>query len=220
MNPAQRFRLREILTNNDPKEVTVAKSKPIKACAVCSRPFAAKRNSSVACGRSCGRKMARRAMSEVFWDFVSIRTKEECWPWIGAINVDGYGRRGNPSIYAHRYSWEFHNGRTLTAGECVLHSCDNPTCVNPAHLSVGTKADNNRDRASKGRGRDQRGERHNMVKLTPAHVIEIRQAEGSQTNIGEQYGISQGHVSAIKRGASWAHLLDPNRPTTRIESQQ
>lgn len=59
-----------------------------------------------------------------------------------------------------------------------------------------------------------------MVKLTPADVIEIRGAEGSQTDIGERYGICQGHVSAIKRGASWAHLPDPNRPTTRRESQQ
>lgn len=148
-----------------------------------------------------------KPMAVVFWAYVSIKAPSQCWPWTGAVNVDGYGRRGKPTVYAHRHSWEIHNGRSLADDECVLHSCDNPSCVNPAHLSVGSKADNNRDRAAKGRSRDQHGERHNMAKLTEADVIEIRQLDGeSHSRIAQRYGVSQTVVSAIKRRAAWAHV--------------
>jgi len=83
-----------------------------------------------------------------------------CWLWIGAVNNKGYGvlnrceypLRG-AVVYAHRFSLESAIGRKLDRGECALHKCDNPACVNPQHLWVGSKQDNTRDMVSKGRAR-------------------------------------------------------------------
>jgi hypothetical protein len=85
---------------------------------------------------------------------VDRRGPDECWPWTGGKQGKGYGqfyrRKGVPEG-AHRFSWELANGRPIPLGRMVMHSCDNPPCVNPAHLSVGTCADNNRDKTAKGR---------------------------------------------------------------------
>lgn len=78
-----------------------------------------------------------------FWSKVDKRGPDECWPWKAQTRWDGYGRfvvMRKPQ-WSHRYSWELHN-RPLKPGEHVLHSCHNPGCCNPAHLSVGTHAEN------------------------------------------------------------------------------
>ena len=91
--------------------------------------------------------------SPLFCRFANSYKIEEgkCWDWQGAICV-GYGTIGNKYKYrgAHRYSWELSNG-PIPKGLCVLHKCDNRRCVNPDHLFLGTKGDNNRDRVKKGR---------------------------------------------------------------------
>ena len=94
-------------------------------------------------------------MTERFWENVS--KTETCWVWIGHRKETNYGvisegkRKGRPKS-AHRYSWEIHNG-PIPEGLCVLHRCDNPPCVNPEHLFLGTLADNAQDMLAKGRGR-------------------------------------------------------------------
>lgn len=96
-----------------------------------------------------------------FWSKVSYGPSassmigQECWPWTGAASDEGYGRfllngRNGGYVMAHRYAWEQANG-PIPDGLFVLHRCDNPRCVNPWHLFLGTKGDNNRDRAAKGR---------------------------------------------------------------------
>jgi len=89
-----------------------------------------------------------------FW--AKVKKTSGCWLWVGAKQRRGYGYLHNGGhskrkpIRAHRYSWEIHNG-PIPAGLWVLHKCDAPSCVNPAHLFLGTRSDNMKDAASKGR---------------------------------------------------------------------
>ena len=87
-----------------------------------------------------------------FWAKVIKRNPDECWPWTAA-RTGGYGYFGLDGrlVYAHRLSWEWANGQRIPDGMWILHSCDNPPCVNPAHLSLGTQLDDVRDMDRKGR---------------------------------------------------------------------
>lgn len=133
----------------------------------------------------------------------------ECWEWTAARNK-GYGviaieeskLRG-----AHIVAWEVASGRELPKGMIIRHTCDNPPCVNPAHLRLGTHGDNVDDKV--GRERQSRGETHGMAKLNTAAVLEIcaRLSRGrSQQLIAQEFGVSQGTVSLIATGKGWAHV--------------
>ena len=93
-----------------------------------------------------------RSAFERFWEKVDLN--DYCWEWIGYKRRDGYGwfEFNYKPVKAHRFSWEFFNGE-IPKNLCVLHRCDNRSCVNPAHLWLGTKAQNNTDRKIKGRNR-------------------------------------------------------------------
>ena len=147
-----------------------------------------------------------------------------CWVWLGFCNDAGYGilRTGTaPNSRmerAHRLSWEFHNG-PVPAGLQVLHHCDNPPCVRPSHLWLGTPSDNMSDKAAKGRsfyhpGRDlrrmvPRGEgMGRAAKLTTAQVREIRAKAPTCTHaaLGREYGVSQSQIGEIVARRSWTHV--------------
>lgn len=137
-----------------------------------------------------------------------------CWLWEGSTNEDGYGRfwNGHRRIGAHRQSWIEARGQ-IPVGLSVLHRCDNPACVNPNHLFLGTQLDNISDMKTKGRARNRPhlGEQHPMAILTESQVIEIRRryAEGSvmMAHLGAEFGISRQSVSDVIKRKSWRHVL-------------
>ena len=151
-----------------------------------------------------------------FWRHVTRAADDECWEWTGSHNPDGYGhlrmhnRMGVPCDEdAHRLSWRLHHG-AIPDGLCVLHTCDNPACVNPAHLFLGTIADNNHDMRLKGRDRHPRGEQNGRAKLTQAAVLDMRRryAAGgiSQEQLGREYGVCQSVAGRAIQGLTWKQL--------------
>lgn len=98
-----------------------------------------------------------RLAFEDFWHFVVLKRANDCWPWAGACVTGGYGRltTADGYILAHRRSYELEHG-PIPDGMIVRHGCDNPNCVNPRHLQVGTMKDNTQDMISRGRARWQR----------------------------------------------------------------
>lgn len=92
----------------------------------------------------------KKPFEERFWSYVDVKKYNQCWEWKRAKYPQGYGRFGKN--YAHRLAYEFKKGN-IPLGLCVFHSCDNPSCVNPKHLWLGTTMDNIKDRDNKGRGR-------------------------------------------------------------------
>lgn len=146
------------------------------------------------------------------------RPKGGCWEWkaskdghgYGLIQRGGYGRKyGGKSIRAHRVSWMLHNGM-IPDRLCVLHKCDNTSCVNPNHLFLGTKADNAHDRDDKGRHVAFHGEGHPMSKLTNEniksirHLFAIKKYNGVQ--LAKMYNISHCTAYRIINRVIWKHI--------------
>jgi len=149
--------------------------------------------------------------SERFWSKVDVGEKNECWIWQGKKS-DGYGRfylQGR-RVYAHRYAWELANEMKIPDGLLVLHSCDEPSCVNPAHLHLGTQAQNMREMKEK--GRSTYGERNGMAVLDEPSVKMIRnlhqQGKLSAKEIAQVAGVSYSQVKKIIRGERWTHVPD------------
>lgn len=141
------------------------------------------------------------------------RTPSGCIEWSGARNQSGYGKyqQNGKTRPAHRVAWEVHNRRSIPVGMQVCHRCDNPPCINPEHLFVGTGADNARDCVAKGRKFHTIGERHGMAKLTDSdiRVIRSRLNKGaSYPTIAGEFAISTTTVWRIANDHSWSHVRD------------
>lgn len=146
----------------------------------------------------------KSSITDRFWSNVTCDVG--CWKWNGRSTIEGYGllKHLGKAILAHRMSYSIHYG-SIPDGMCVCHSCDNPSCVNPAHLFVGTIGDNNFDRKVKGR---YLGEWNGRAKLTPEQVIEIRSRPRSESirSLAKCYGIHEKTLRQILRRETWAHL--------------
>jgi hypothetical protein len=146
---------------------------------------------------------------ERFWS--KVERGNGCWTWTASKNAKGYGkcapRHWRRQEYAHRVSWEIANG-PIPDGMQVLHHCDNPSCVRPGHLFLGTHQDNMADMVSKGRQRNGPlpGESNGRAKLTRRQVDAIRRrVERGETKLrlAKEYGVSRATVQFICKGVTW-----------------
>lgn len=142
------------------------------------------------------------------WRFVLQGEADDCWPWQGSIDSHGYGRIsvGGKGLLAHRVIFGL-EARTDPGELLVCHTCDNRNCCNPAHLFLGTPADNLRDAAEK--GRMPRGEEAARSKLTALAVREIRylDAHGVPRGvIAQKFAITRANVGYICRRNTWRHV--------------
>lgn len=158
------------------------------------------------------------APEERFWP--RVNKTESCWLWIGTRNHYGYGclklgGRSGRLLTAHRIAFELTHG-PIPEGLRVLHTCDVPACVNPAHLYLGTAADNTRDMIDRGRHgwvrhpeSVPRGEQGGGHKLTTADVQAIRadHAAGmSLGSLGRRHSVSKQHIRRIVDRSVWRHV--------------
>lgn len=130
---------------------------------------------------------------------------DACWPWVASIGHCGYGivREGKRKLKAHRAAWSERNG-PIPVGRFVLHRCDNRICTNPAHLWLGSIADNNADRDAK--GRQSRGESVYSAKLNAAAVDAIRADGRRKEEIAAEFGVSASTVVAVRSRSTWKHI--------------
>ena len=142
--------------------------------------------------------------------YAPVGAPDECWEWTRARNKN-YGAmsvHGSRIRQAHVVAWELHHGRELPAGMVIRHKCDNPPCTNPAHLELGTHGDNVNDKVT--RGRQDRGSKHGLAKLSESDIVEIRTlyAVGGlrQKDIAARFGTTQSNISFIVRGIAWPHI--------------
>lgn len=143
-----------------------------------------------------------------FWAHVDRSDPDACWPWGGTITAYGYGQisDGGRSVRAHRLAYELEHGE-IPAGMQVCHRCDNPPCVNPAHLFTGSAAENQHDKRAKGRAA--RGEQNGGGgKLTADDVraVRARLAAGDTLSaIARDHHVSRTLVRGIRDGKLWSH---------------
>ena len=143
-----------------------------------------------------------------FWRSITIGSDGDCWLWTGDTDDDGYGVffYAGRMRRAHELALSFTTGEQRLPSLDTCHSCDNPPCCNPSHLRFDTRKSNVDDMASRGRGVTPNR------KLTDEQIITIRERRASgarQSDLAEQYGVSDGQISMIVRGIRWPHIGGP-----------
>ena len=161
-----------------------------------------------------------RSLPELFWPKVAKAGPEQCWNWTGGKGssyglLTLYQNRKPRVLRSHVACWEIHHG-SVPRGLCVCHTCDNKRCCNPSHLFLGTRGDNNRDAARK--GRQARGSRCPFFKLTEDQIRIIRQRYDSRPRgrgnpkglinaMAEEFNVSKQTISNVAKRRRWKHVL-------------
>lgn len=152
--------------------------------------------------------MTREQMREKILSHVQYDTNGGCWLWSMCIGNHGYGKvcKGKKNFLAHRESYKAFVGDP--GDKLVCHTCDVRSCVNPAHLWLGTNAENLADMAAKGRSRPSlvSGADHPHAKLTVTDVLSIRARTDSARAIAAEYGVAEETIRKARVGASWKSL--------------
>ena len=135
--------------------------------------------------------------------------EDSCWNTTGHHDKDGYSKVWVHPTYksSHRIMYEVFNGSPIPPGMVVRHKCDNPSCVNPNHLEIGTQKENQEDKSN--RGNSTRGSKSHLSKLTEEQVREIKnRIENGERNmeIYKDYGVSRDLISKIRTGKLWGWL--------------
>lgn len=147
------------------------------------------------------------------WQLVDKLGPDDCWPFLSWKTKDGYGRlRYKGRLWlAYRLAWTLTFGEiprsNITAhGTVIRHTCDNPSCCNPAHLRMGSQLDNIKDRHTKNRNGDHKGEAHGKARLTNEDVFYIRASKESGSALSEKYGVCRQVIWAVRHKKSWSHI--------------
>ena len=157
------------------------------------------------CSKKCYSEHATKPIEERFWKYV--QKTNSCWLWTGAMDANGYGtiRIKKKTHRSHVLSWSMKNGLLLPPkGMCVCHTCDNPSCVNPDHLFIGTRKDNTHDMVLKKRMR--------VGTLSPSDVYKIRELHAlghSYKDLAIDFKIHPQSIANIILEKSWKKLQDP-----------
>lgn len=166
----------------------------IKRCATCDNQFQAGSGAAKFCSDDCHMT-------------ANTNRTAECWTWAGEIDKDGYGVvkfSGGRRTKAHRAAYESAKGQ-IPEGMMVCHSCDNPSCVNPGHLFVGTALINKTDCVTK--GRHVHGTNvYWKAKLSEADVLTILGNQGHRRDLADAYGVTPELIDAIRKRKIWKHL--------------
>lgn len=157
-------------------------------------------------------------LEERFWHKVEKSNIFKCWEWLGPKNGKGYGvitappteknKRGK-ALLAHRVSYEIDTGTTIPNGEIILHICDNPSCVNPHHLTMGSQSENIKDAFDKGRKIQPilTGENNPKSKLTAEQAKYIKDhPEMRLIDLADMFGLSPNCIRGVRIGRTWKDI--------------
>lgn len=152
---------------------------------------------------------------EKFWK--KVKKTKDCWLWTGTIVRYGNFKFKNKIYSAHRFSWSLYHKRKIPSGMLICHRCDNPICVNPKHLFIGSSKDNARDMVQKGRSKPrgyQGGESNPFAKANWEMVEKIRKeyslGKTTHRKLACKYKIGRSTVGAILKNQSWINSQHPN----------
>ena len=185
------------------------------------------------CSYECREEHKRGGMAGLcakFWSRVRKGEPDQCWLWLtGGVPETGYGlfSINGKRMGSHRFAKSLIEGRELKAEEFVCHTCDNPPCVNPAHLFLSTNKGNQEDLVKKGKSK--KGEQINTAKLKEGDVQwirmtyqrskeemkakgKIRVAKGLVTKLAKKFGVHVGTIGKIVRGNHWKHCIPNDQP--------
>lgn len=184
----------------------------MKLCVACGAELPKPANRSTAywasrkfCSATCQKSNVAR--DALFASKVERRGADDCWPWLGATDKNGYGTFGWQGVRHRAHRWALSlSGVPVDPGLLVLHNCDNPRCVNPAHLRQGTAKDNSEDMVARNRQCVRRGSRNTMAKLTEADVLDIRASPVGATELAKAYGVTHGAIILIRNRERWSHV--------------